>query len=86
MAKAKVSKFKKDKFYPLVKVTLDDMSYGEKTDSTIGWICTRRAKKVQIQENMSAVENDGVELGDKYIPLNTRWVKSEYKDNKSIVY
>ena len=74
-------KYKKDKFNPIVLVTLDDMTY--KAD---GWNYKRRAEKTFIQRELSAVENDSAALVDEFIPLNTRWVKEEYQYNISIVY
>ncbi len=57
-AKAKDPKRKKDKFNPIVMVTLDDMTY-----ESDGWNYDRRSEKTFIQEELSAVENDSVDLG-----------------------
>lgn len=80
-AKAKDPKRKKDKFKPAVLVTLDDMTY-----ESDGWNYERRSEKTFIQEELSAVENDSVDLGEEFIPRNTRWVKEQYQYNVSIVY
>ena len=43
-------------------------------------------RKTLIQEDLSAVDHSSVDLGEEFIPRNTRWVREQYQYNVSIVY
>lgn len=61
--KAKDPQFKKDKFYPIALVTLSGM-----TCESDGWKYKRRTEPLVISEELSAVENDSVDLVDRFVP------------------
>lgn len=80
---------RKDTYDPIAIVKVSDMTYGRKSDGTMGWTYTRRSptKWHRVTRTLSAVENDAEELKDKeYIPLNTRLEDTDYQYNRSIVY
>lgn len=61
------------------------MRYEEKNGS-IGWTYKARTEPVEIKEELSALVNDSVDLGDEFIPLNTRLEDADYEKNESLIY
>lgn len=60
------------------------MRYEEKKDG-IGWTYKARTTAAEIKEERRAVENDGVDLGDRYIPLNIRLDSADYEKDESLI-
>ena len=84
--KNKAPKHKKDKLNPEVFVWLSDMRYMKK-NGTIGWTYKARTEAVEIDDiELSAIVADSVDLGDRYIPLNTRLESADYEKNESRIY
>ena len=82
--KNSASQHGKDKFTPIYKVWLEDMRY-EKKNGTIGWTYTERTTFVEVKRELSAIVSSSVDVGDEYIPLNTRWKSETYEDNYSTI-
>lgn len=61
------------------------MRYEEKKDGIGGGLAKARTTAAEIKEERRAVENDGVDLGDRYIPLNIRLDSADYEKNESLI-
>ena len=84
LLKVRASQHGKDKFEPVCYAWLSDMRYVKK-NSTIGWTYTERTEPVEHKHELSAIVQTIVDLGDEFIPLNTRLESQTWEKNISTI-
>ena len=84
LLKVRASQHGKDKFKPICYAWLSDMRYEKKND-VIGWTYTERTEPEEHSHELSAIVQTVVDLGDEFVPLNTRLESQTWEKNVSTI-